>query len=115
MVGHTGNLAAATKAIEVVDDCIGKIVDRLLEIDAHILITSDHGNSEQMFDDQTGMTKTSHTVNPVDVIYLANDAKDKQLIDRGKLSDIAPTVLFLLGLDIPKEMTAQNLIVSNAI
>ena len=110
MVGHTGNLKAATKAIEVVDDCIGRIVDRLLEIDANILITSDHGNSEQMIDDQTGMTKTSHTLNPVEVIYIANDSKDKQLIGHGKLSDIAPTVLFLLGLDIPKEMTAQNLI-----
>ena len=115
MVGHTSNLEAATKAIEVVDDCIGRIVDRLLEIDAHILITSDHGNSEQMFDDQTGMTKTSHTLNPVEVIYLANDSQDKRLIGHGKLSDIAPTVLFLLGLDIPKEMTAQNLIVNNAV
>jgi 2,3-bisphosphoglycerate-independent phosphoglycerate mutase len=112
MVGHTGNLEAATKAIEIVDDCIGKIVDRLLEIDAHILITSDHGNAEQMIDNQTGMTKTSHTLNPVEVIYLAKDFKDKRLIDHGKLSDIAPTVLFLLGLDIPKEMTAQNLIVT---
>jgi 2,3-bisphosphoglycerate-independent phosphoglycerate mutase len=93
-----------------VDDCIGRIVDHLLEIDAHILITSDHGNSEQMIDDQTGMTKTSHTLNPVEVIYLANDSQNKRLIGHGKLSDIAPTVLFLLGLDIPKEMTAQNLI-----
>jgi 2,3-bisphosphoglycerate-independent phosphoglycerate mutase len=112
MVGHTGNLKAATKAIEVVDECIGRIVDHLLEIDAHILITSDHGNSEQMIDDQTGMTKTSHTLNPVEVIYLADDSQNKRLIGHGKLSDIAPTVLFLLGLDIPKEMTAQNLIVT---
>lgn len=111
MVGHTGNLDAAKKAIEVVDECIGRIVNRLLEFDAHILITSDHGNSEQMIDDQTGMTKTSHTLNPVEIIYIASDSKGKQLIERGKLSDIGPTVLFLLGLDIPKEMTAQNLIV----
>ena len=112
MVGHTGNLKATTKAIEVVDECIGRIVDRLLEIDAHILITSDHGNSEQMIDDQTGMIKTSHTLNPVEIIYLAKDSMNKRLIGHGKLSDIAPTVLFLLGLDIPKEMTAQNLIVT---
>jgi 2,3-bisphosphoglycerate-independent phosphoglycerate mutase len=110
MVGHTGNFEAAKTAIEIVDDCIGRIVRRLLEMDAHVLITSDHGNSEQMIDGQTGMTKTSHTLNPVEVIYIANDFKGKQLIDCGKLSDIAPTVLFLLGLDIPKEMTAQNLI-----
>jgi 2,3-bisphosphoglycerate-independent phosphoglycerate mutase len=111
MVGHTGDMAAATKAIGIVDQCVGKIVDRLLELDAHILITADHGNSEQMIDYQTGMTKTSHTLNPVELIYVAGDSRGKQLLDRGKLSDIAPTVLTLLGLDIPGEMTAQNLIV----
>jgi 2,3-bisphosphoglycerate-independent phosphoglycerate mutase len=111
MVGHTGNFDAAKKAIEVVDDCIGKIVDHLLEMDAQILITSDHGNAEQMVDYQTAMTKTSHTLNPVEVIYVASDSRNRQLISRGKLSDIAPTVLFLLGLHIPEEMTAQNLIV----
>jgi 2,3-bisphosphoglycerate-independent phosphoglycerate mutase len=115
MVGHTGNFDAAVKAIEVVDDCTGRIVDHLLEIDAHILITSDHGNSEQMVDYQTDMTKTSHTLNPVEIIYVANDSRDRRLISRGKLSDIAPTVLYLLGLDIPKEMTAQNLIVNNGV
>jgi 2,3-bisphosphoglycerate-independent phosphoglycerate mutase len=111
MVGHTGDMAAATKAIGIVDQCVGKIVDRLLELDAHILITADHGNSEQMIDYQTGMTKTSHTLNPVELIYVAGDSRGKQLLDRGKLSDIAPTVLSLLGLDIPGAMTAQNLIV----
>jgi 2,3-bisphosphoglycerate-independent phosphoglycerate mutase len=111
MVGHTGDMDAATQAIEVVDECVGKIVDRLLELDANILITADHGNSEQMIDYQTGMTKTSHTLNPVETIYVAGDSPGKRLIDGGKLSDIAPTVLFLLGLDIPEEMTAQNLIV----
>ena len=111
MVGHTGDMDAATKAIGIVDECVGKVVDRLLELDAHILITADHGNSEQMIDYQTGMTKTSHTLNPVELIYVAGDSKGKQLLERGKLSDIAPTVLFLLGLNIPEEMTAQNLIV----
>jgi 2,3-bisphosphoglycerate-independent phosphoglycerate mutase len=111
MVGHTGDMAAATQAIEIVDQCVGKIVDRLIELDAHILITADHGNSEQMIDYQTGMTKTSHTLNPVELIYVAGDSRGKQLLDRGKLSDIAPTVLSLLGLDIPGAMTAQNLIV----
>jgi 2,3-bisphosphoglycerate-independent phosphoglycerate mutase len=111
MVGHTGDMKAATKAIGIVDECVGKVVDRLLELDAHILITADHGNSEQMIDYQTDMTKTSHTLNPVELIYVAGDSKGKKLIERGKLSDIAPTVLFLLGLNIPDEMTAQKLIV----
>jgi len=113
MVGHTGDMNAAIKAIEIVDECVGKIVDDLLEIDAHILITADHGNSEEMIDHQTSMIKTSHTLNPVEVIYVADDSPGKQLIDRGKLSDIAPTVLYLLGLDIPVEMTAQNLIIGD--
>jgi 2,3-bisphosphoglycerate-independent phosphoglycerate mutase len=64
-----------------------------------------------MIDYHTGMTKTSHTLNPVELIYVAGDSQGKQLLDRGKLSDIAPTVLSFLGLDIPGEMTAQNLIV----
>jgi len=111
MVGHTGDMNAAIKAIEIVDECVGKVINRLLELDAHILITADHGNSEQMIDHQTGMTKTSHTLNPVELIYVAGDSPGKKLLDRGKLSDIAPTVLSLLELDIPVEMTAQNLII----
>jgi 2,3-bisphosphoglycerate-independent phosphoglycerate mutase len=113
MVGHTGDMNAAIKAIEIVDQCVGKIVDYLLEIDAHILITADHGNSEEMIDNQTHMTKTSHTLNPVELIYVASNSPGKQLLDRGKLSDIGPTVLSLLGLDIPVEMTAQNLIIGD--
>ena len=109
MVGHTGNLQAAKQAIEVVDQCIGRIVRRLLELDAHILITADHGNAEQMIDYRTGMVKTSHTLFPVECIYVARDAACKRLIARGKLSDIAPTVLQLMGLEIPKEMTADIL------
>ena len=107
MVGHTGNFEAARKAIEVVDDCVGNVVRRLLELDAHILITADHGNAEQMVDEETGMAKTSHTLCPVELIYVARDARGRKLITRGKLSDIAPTVLYLLGL--PVEMTARNL------
>ncbi|MBU1745217.1 MAG: 2,3-bisphosphoglycerate-independent phosphoglycerate mutase [Proteobacteria bacterium] len=113
MVGHTGDMGAAIRAIEIVDECQGRIVKRLLELDAHILITADHGNAEQMIDDQTGATKTSHSLNPVELIYVAGDSPGKRLVERGKLSDIAPTVLYLLGLEIPEEMTAQNLIVTN--
>ena len=110
MVGHTGVLDSAVKAIEIVDECVGKVVDRLLELDAEILITADHGNSEQMVDYKTGMTKTSHTLNEVECIYVAKDAPGTTLAPEGKLCDIAPTALALLGLDIPAEMTAKNLI-----
>jgi len=113
MVGHTGDMGAAIRAIEIVDECQGRIVSRLLELDAHILITADHGNSEEMIDPQTGVTKTSHSLNPVELIYAAGDSPGKRLVKRGKLSDIAPTVLNLLGLDIPEEMTAKNLIAEN--
>ncbi|MCD6204623.1 MAG: 2,3-bisphosphoglycerate-independent phosphoglycerate mutase [Candidatus Marinimicrobia bacterium] len=109
MVGHTGDFDAARRAIEIVDENVGKVVRRLQELDAYILITADHGNSEQMIDYETGMVKTSHTINPVELIYIADDDRSRKLIQRGKLSDISPTVLNLLGLDIPKEMTAEIL------
>ncbi|RKY49149.1 MAG: 2,3-bisphosphoglycerate-independent phosphoglycerate mutase [Candidatus Neomarinimicrobiota bacterium] len=110
MVGHTGDFNAAKRAIEIVDECVGKLVKRLLEIDAHVLITADHGNSEQMIDYETGMVKTSHTTFPVEFIYVANDSKGKNLKKGGILADIAPTVLKLLDIPIPKEMTADVLI-----
>lgn len=113
MVGHTGEMGAAVRAIEIVDECTGRIVNRLLELDAHILITADHGNAEQMINEQTGVAKTSHSLNPVELIYVAGDSPGKRLDEHGKLSDIAPTVLCLLGLEIPKEMTARNLIAAN--
>ena len=110
MVGHTGVLDAARRAVEIVDDCVGTVVTRLLELDAHILITADHGNAEQMIDYVTGMVKTSHTLNEVECIYVARDAPGMRLAASGKLCDIATTALALLGLPIPCEMTAQNLI-----
>ena len=110
MVGHTGNFEAAKKAIEVVDECLGRLVSRLLELNAHIFITADHGNAEQMIDYETGMVKTSHTTFPVECIYVAQDAPGNSLRKVGKLSDIAPTILRLLSLDIPKNMTADLLI-----
>jgi len=110
MVGHTGNFEAAKKAVEIVDEKIGQLVDRLLSLDAHILITADHGNSEQMIDYATKMTKTSHTIFPVELIYVSRDAAERQILPGGKLADIAPTVLSLLGLEIPREMTAEVLI-----
>jgi len=110
MVGHTGSFEAARQAIEIVDASIGRLLARCRELDAHVLITADHGNSEEMVDARTGLTKTSHTLNPVELIYVASDAPGRRLREGGKLSDIAPTVLHLLGLDIPAEMTADNLL-----
>lgn len=110
MVGHTGDLAAATKAVSIVDECVGKVVARLLELDAHILITADHGNAEQMLDYTTGMVKTSHTLNKVECIYVANDADKRTMKPEGKLSDIAVTILDLLGLEKPAEMTSDDLL-----
>ena len=110
MVGHTGDMDAARRAVEVVDACIGKLLPRLMELDAHVLITADHGNAEQMVDYLTGMTKTSHTLNDVECLYVAKDAVGTQLAPAGKLSDVAPTVLALLGLPIPSDMTANSLI-----
>lgn len=109
MVGHTGNEESAIKAVEVVDECVGKVVERLLELDAHILITADHGNAEQMVNYESGLVQTSHTLFPVECIYVANDAEGKKLKD-GILADISPTVLKLAGVEIPKEMTAKVLI-----
>ncbi|MGQ9661058.1 MAG: 2,3-bisphosphoglycerate-independent phosphoglycerate mutase [Kiritimatiellia bacterium] len=110
MVGHTGDFNAARCAIEVVDECVGRITSRLLALDAHVLISADHGNSEEMIDARTGMVKTSHTLNPVEFIYVARDSRSVKLRPHGKLADIAPTALYLLGLPIPEEMTADNLI-----
>lgn len=114
MVGHTGDFDAAKRAVEIVDECIGKLLPRLFELDAQVLITADHGNSEEMKDYTTGMVKTSHTLNDVELIYVAKDAPGTQLVERGKLCDISPTVLDLLGIEIPKEMTAKSLIVKRA-
>ena len=110
MVGHTGDPEAARQAVEVVDENIGKLLPRLFELDAHVLITADHGNAEQMKDYVTGMVKTSHTLNEVECLYVARDAAGVKLVPSGKLCDVATTVLALLGLPIPKEMTAQNLV-----
>jgi 2,3-bisphosphoglycerate-independent phosphoglycerate mutase len=109
MVGHTGSFEAARKAVEVVDECVGRLVGRLIELDFHVLITADHGNAEQMIDYETDMVKTSHTLFPVECIYAAKDSPGKRLIKNGKLSDIAPTVLRLLGLDVPADMSAEVL------
>lgn len=108
MVGHTGVFEAAKKAIEAVDVCLGEIVDKVIEKEGTVFITADHGNSEQMIDYSTGKPFTAHTTNPVPFIYVAKDAKE--LRDGGRLSDIAPTILQVMKLEQPKEMTGKSLI-----
>ena len=111
MVGHTGNYKAAMKAVEVVDECVGKLVKTILSKDKIALITADHGNADEMTDYRTGIPKTSHTTNPVEFIYVAEDYDSIKLIERGTLSDIAPTILHLLDIEKPVEMTSNNLII----
>jgi 2,3-bisphosphoglycerate-independent phosphoglycerate mutase len=108
MVGHTGVFDAAKKAIETVDVCLGKVVDKILEKNGVAFITADHGNAEQMIDFSTGKPMTAHTTDAVPFLYVAADTKP--LRDGGVLADIAPTMLQTMGLEVPKEMTGKSLI-----
>ncbi len=108
MVGHTGNLEATVKAIETIDDCVGKVVEEVNKVQGVLLITADHGNAEQMIDYATGEPHTAHTTNPVPFILVGKeDAKLKP----GRLADLAPTMLDIMGLEKPKEMTGESIIV----
>ncbi|MFZ5988676.1 MAG: 2,3-bisphosphoglycerate-independent phosphoglycerate mutase [Bacillota bacterium] len=108
MVGHTGVFDAARSALEAIDECLGKVVSAILEQGGIALITADHGNSEQMVDYETGGPFTAHTTNPVPLIAIGlGDIKLKE----GRLADLAPTVLDILGLKKPVEMTGESLIV----
>ena len=111
MVGHTGVVDAAIKAIEAVDECLGKVVDKVLEKDGTVFITADHGNAETMIDFSTGNPFTAHTTQPVPFLWVSNNTDGKTIKD-GKLADIAPTMLNVLGLEAPAEMTGENLIVN---
>jgi len=107
MVGHTGILEAAVKAIETIDECVGKVVQAVKEKDGVILITADHGNSEQMIDYKTGEPHTAHTTNPVPLILVGMEGV---ALKEGKLADLAPTMLDIMGLEKPEEMTGESLI-----
>ncbi|MCR5536451.1 MAG: 2,3-bisphosphoglycerate-independent phosphoglycerate mutase [Succinivibrio sp.] len=107
MVGHTGVYDAAIKAVEAVDTCIGRVVESLRKVDGECLITADHGNCERMKDLQTGQPYTAHTNLPVPFIYVGRKAEMRK---DGRLCDIAPTMLYLMGMDIPKEMTGTSII-----
>jgi len=102
MVGHTGNFDAAVKACEAVDRSVGRVVEALQRVGGECLITADHGNAEQMNDHQTGQSHTAHTSEPVPFIYVGRAASAR---DGGRLSDVAPTMLHLMGLEQPPEMT----------
>jgi 2,3-bisphosphoglycerate-independent phosphoglycerate mutase len=112
MVGHTGNFAAAVKACEVIDECIGKVVDAALSKKARLVITADHGNIEQLIDYDTGKVHTAHTTNLVPLI-LVDEERRKSRLKKGTATDVAPTLLQLLGIPQPKEMTGHSLIVDS--
>jgi 2,3-bisphosphoglycerate-independent phosphoglycerate mutase len=108
MVGHTGVFDAAVKAVETVDECMGKVVEAVLEKGGSVFITADHGNAEQMIDYSTGKPMTAHTSDPVPFLHVSNNTG--KLRSGGRLCDIAPTLLEEMGVDIPKEMTGISLI-----
>ncbi len=107
MVGHTGDFDAAIKACEAVDTCIGRVLVALEKTNSECLITADHGNAEQMMDNASGQAHTAHTCEPVPLIYVGRKAKTAST---GALSDIAPTVLALMDMSQPEEMTGSNLL-----
>ena len=110
MVGHTGVEAAAIKAVEVVDECVGRAVDALKEVDGQMFICADHGNCEQLVDYETGEPFTAHTTNPVPFI-LVNADPSYTLRENGCLADIIPTLIELMGMEQPAEMTGKSLLI----
>ncbi len=107
MVGHSGNMEAATKAIETLDVCIGRVVNAMLSVGGEVIITADHGNAEQMIDRETLQAHTAHTMNPVPFLYIGRKAI---LSEGGALRDLAPSLLTMMGLTQPAEMTGHSLI-----
>jgi 2,3-bisphosphoglycerate-independent phosphoglycerate mutase len=107
MVGHTGVFEAAKAAVEAIDECLGRIVDAVRAQDGIVLITADHGNAEQMIDYETGGPFTAHTTNVVPLIGIGIGGRQ---LKEGRLADLAPTMLELLGLEKPAEMTGESLL-----
>ena len=110
MVGHTGVLEAATKAVEIVDTCCGKILDAAAKAGVSALVTADHGNCEQMIDPDTGGPHTAHTTYDVEIFVVDDRFKGKSLRSGGRLADVAPTILDIMGLPRPDEMTGVSLL-----
>ncbi len=113
MVGHTGKMDAAIKAVEALDACLKRVTDAILEVNGECLITADHGNVELMVDPKTGGPVTSHTNGPVPLVFVANNSDSKHLKE-GRLCDIAPTLLSMLSLNQPTEMTGEALLSNKA-
>ncbi|MDB8805323.1 2,3-bisphosphoglycerate-independent phosphoglycerate mutase [Romboutsia sp. 1001216sp1] len=111
MVGHTGVIKAAIKAVETVDECVGKVVEKILSKGGEAIITADHGNVELMQDPETKSTITAHSTNPVPFILVGEKDKSLSLREGGRLCDIAPTILEMMNLDKPEQMTGESLII----
>ncbi|MDP3442341.1 MAG: 2,3-bisphosphoglycerate-independent phosphoglycerate mutase, partial [Ignavibacteria bacterium] len=110
MVGHTGKLDKTIEAVEALDKCVGEIIDRLLAVGGEAIISADHGNCEYMIDNKTSEIITSHSVFDVPIIVISDRVSK---IENGKLCDISPTLLAMMGVDIPKEMTGHSIIELN--
>jgi 2,3-bisphosphoglycerate-independent phosphoglycerate mutase len=108
MVGHTGNFDATVKAIEAIDTCLGQIISALELAGGEALITADHGNAELMFNNNTHQPHTAHTSDPVPLLFIGRNAVI--IKEKGRLSDIAPTILYLMDLPQPPEMTGETLL-----
>ena len=113
MVGHTGVEAAAVKAIEAVDECVGRAVGAIKEVDGQMFLCADHGNAEQLIDEETGAPFTAHTTNPVPFILINYDPA-YTLREGGCLADIGPTLIEMMGMEQPKEMTGKSLLVKKS-
>ena len=111
MVGHTGVIEAAIKAVETVDTGVGRVVEATLAVGGGLLITADHGNAQQLIDYQTGKPFTAHTTNPVPLYLVVPQLAHVKLRTDGILADVAPTVLQVMGIQRPKDMTGRSLIV----
>jgi 2,3-bisphosphoglycerate-independent phosphoglycerate mutase len=110
MVAHTGVMDASVKAVEIIDECIGRIVEATLAQGGHVIITADHGNAEELIDLRTGEIDTKHSINPVPFMLISNEYKGGRELSVGNLADIAPTILNLLGIEKPIEMSGRNLL-----
>jgi 2,3-bisphosphoglycerate-independent phosphoglycerate mutase len=111
MVGHTGVMKAAVEAVETVDACMGRVVEAVRVQDGKLLVTADHGNAEKMWDYEENVPYTAHTVkSPVPFIVVDDDYIGKPIRDDGRLADVAPTMLKLMGLPKPSEMTGESLV-----
>jgi 2,3-bisphosphoglycerate-independent phosphoglycerate mutase len=108
MVGHTGVIKAAEQACRTVDSCVERVVDAVLKQGGNVLLTADHGNAEEMIGPDGG-PQTSHSTNPVPLVFISRQSADMRL-DSGILGDIAPTILGILNIDRPTEMTGKNLL-----